>query len=716
MKIENLSRRQFIKGSALAGGGLILGFTLPMVNKALARQGDVEKATYPIDSWIQIDQQGRVNFVIPVSEMGQGSQTALAMILADEIGADYSAIQVKNPTNNPLFNNPMFGMQLTGGSTAVRAWWEPLRVVGATARGMLIEAAAKQWNVAASNCNVQDSFVTNKQSGTKLHFRELVKQAASLSPPDKPQLKKSSDYQYIGKPMKRIDTPAKVNGEAVFGIDVVVPGMLVATVKQSPVFGGEVDKYDKAAAMKVKGVKAVVPIDHGIAVVANSYWQAKKGLDVLNVSFKGGLTEGFSTKVLERAYDDALFDEINSRNAFSHGNAKDEMKNAHDVHAMKYHAPYLAHTTMEPMNATAHVTADKCEIWAPTQAQSMAVQTAMNLTGLHGDQITLHTTFLGGGFGRRAEIDYIAQAITLSEEVEAPVKVIWSREEDIQHDFYRPAASSAFEIGVDKQGYPLAWKNRVTNSSIMRRYAPDWMGDKPDATMTEGAAEMPYGIPNQTTDVVELETDIPVGFWRSVGNSLNCFFVESALDELAHHANKDPLDYRRHLLKDSPRALNVLNAAARHSGWNDTLPAGTGRGVAITHSFGSYVAEVAEVTAGDDGKFTVDRIVCVVDCGLYINPSIVKRQMQSSIIYGLTAALYGKINFHNGQVVESNFHNYPALSLAEIPEIDVHIIESDEKPGGYGEPGTPPVAPAVANALFAASGKRHQTLPLKPRA
>ncbi|MCW8962467.1 MAG: molybdopterin-dependent oxidoreductase, partial [Gammaproteobacteria bacterium] len=544
MKIENLSRRTFMKGTMLAGGGLILGFSLPMVNKALARQGDTDKATYPVDAWIQVDTYGTLNFVIPVSEMGQGSQTALAMILADETGADYTTIKVLNPTNNKLFNNPMFGMQLTGGSTSVRAWWKPLRTVGATLRGMLIEAAAIQWAAPANVCNAQDSYVINTQTRKKLHFRDLVKQAALLGPPENPVLKDRKDYQYIGKPMQRVDTPPKVTGEAVFGIDVVLPGMLIATVKQSPVFGGEVDTYDKAAAMKTRGVKAVVPIDNGIAVVADSYWQAKKGLDALNVTFKGGLTEGFTTEILENAFDDALFDNLNSRNAFSHGNPAAEMKNAHDVLAMKYHAPHLAHSTMEPMNATAHVGDDFCEIWAPTQGQSMAVQTAMNITGLHADQVKLHTTYLGGGFGRRAEVDFIAQAVTLSEELEAPVKVIWSREEDIQHDFYRPAASSAFEIGVDEKGYPHAWKNRVTNTSIMRRYAPDWLGEKPDASMTEGAAEMPYSIPHQTTDVVELETDIPVGFWRSVGNSLNCFFVESALDELAQHAKRDPYQYR----------------------------------------------------------------------------------------------------------------------------------------------------------------------------
>jgi isoquinoline 1-oxidoreductase beta subunit len=350
---------------------------------------------------------------------------------------------------------------------------------------------------------------------------------------------------------------------------------------------------------------------------------------------------------------------------------------------------------------------------SPGSNQTAYHLSGWDLTGLHQDQIKLHTTYLGGGFGRRAEVDTIAQAITISEEVEAPVKVIWSREEDIQHDFYRPAATSAFEIGVDKAGYPYAWKNRVVNTSIMMRYAPQWVGDKPDNTMTEGATEMPYHIPHQTTDVVRVETDIPVGFWRSVGNSLNCFFVESALDELAHHAKKDPYQYRRHLLKDSPRALKVLDVVAEKAGWNKQLEKGKGRGIALTNSFGSYVAQVVEVTTGKDGQFTVDRVVCTVDCGLVINPAIVKRQMQSAIIYGLTAALHGKINLVDGHVVESNFHDYPALRMAETPKIEVHIIESDEKPGGYGEPGTPPIAPAVANAIFAASGIRHQSLPLK---
>lgn len=712
MKIENLSRRNFLKGSLLAGGGLILGFSLPMVDKALARQGDGSAATYPVDSWVKIDRDGVLNFVIPTSEMGQGSQTSLAMILADETGADYHAIKALNPTNNPLYNNPMFGLQLTGGSTAVRAWWEPLRTVGATLRLMLTEVASMTWSVPASECTTKDSYVRHTPSGNKLHFSKLVDSAAALAPPSKAEYRPRSEYQYIGKPVKRIDTLAKVTGEAVFGIDILLPNMLVATLRQSPIFGGEVKTYNEAAALEVKGVKAVVPVDNGIAVVARNYWQAQKGLKALMVTFEGGATEGQTTASIEKDFVDALAADDKARIVLEQGDTMAVMKQAGKTYHMQYQAPYLAHSTMEPMNATAHVTDQFCEIWAPTQAQSPAVQSAMKLTGLQAEQIRLHTTYLGGGFGRRAEVDYISQAVLLSKAVGAPVKLIWSREEDIQHDFYRPAAASRFEIGVDEDGYPIAWLNRVSNSSIMERYAPQWVGDKPDATMTEGAAELPYYLSNQLVDVVQLHNGIPVGFWRSVGNSLNCFFVESVIDELAFHAGTDPYEYRRHLLKGSPRALKVLETVAAKANWTKSLGNNSGRGIALTHSFGSYVAQIAEVKMSEAGKLIIGKITCVVDCGLYINPSIVKRQMQSAIIYGLTAALQGKINFENGHVVESNFHDYPALKMAEIPEIEVHIIENEEKPGGYGEPGTPPVAPAVANAIFNATGKRHRRLPL----
>jgi len=710
MKIENLSRRDFLRTGLLTGGGLVLGFTLPLLNKAQAKQQGEAEATYPVAAWLQVDEAGVVKFVIPVSEMGQGSQAALAMILCDEAGADYTTLEVMNPPNNRVFNNPMFGMQATGGSTSVRAWWVPLRVVGATLREMLAAAAAKQWKVKATECTTRDNYAIHKPSGKKLHFSDLVNATLDMKPPVKPKLKDRSEYRFIGRPLTRIDTPAKVSGEAQFGMDVVLPGMLIASVKQSPTFGGEVAAYNEAAALKVPGVKAVVPIDNGIAVVATNYWQASKGLAALEVKFKGGVTRGRDTAAIEKQLDDGLADDKNARTVISRGDLS-AGKLAKNVYRMKYSAPYLAHATMEPMNATARVSDKLCELWLPTQSQSRAVQKAIELTNLQPDQVKLHTTYLGGGFGRRAEVDYVAQAVTVAEAVEAPVKLIWSREEDMQHDFYRPAAASDFNIAVDKDGYPLMWKNRVSTSSILQRYAPQWLGDKPDASMTEGAAETPYHIPNQLTDVVQVDTGIPVGFWRSVGNSLNCFFVESALDELAHHAGKDPYHYRRHLLSDSPRALNVLDTVARAAHWDKPLAKNRGRGIALTHSFGSYVAEVAEVTATPDG-FKVDRIVCAVDCGIYINPAIIRQQMQSGIIFGLTATLKGKIHFNDGAVVESNFHDYPALLMGEVPEIEVVIINNNENPGGYGEPGTPSVAPAVANAVFGATGKRYRSLPL----
>ncbi|RUM92671.1 MAG: xanthine dehydrogenase family protein molybdopterin-binding subunit [Thiomicrospira sp.] len=702
---ENPSRRALLKAGLLGVGGLVLGFNLPSAQKAYAKTDASTSDSYPVKGWLQLDESGQLAMFIPVSEMGQGSQTAITMIFADELGADYQKVVVKSPINDSLYNNPIFGMQLTGGSTAVRAWWEPMRVIAATLREMLVESAAKQWQVSAKECDVKEGFILHKATQRKIAFQHVIDTAKWVQPPKSPTLKKASEYRYIGKPMHRVDTPSKVNGTAVFGIDVQLPDMLIATVAQSPVFGGQVDSYDEKAAKSVKGVKGIVKIPHGIAVVADSYWQAKKGLEKLKPTFKGGDTVGLNTDKIEKRLHDGL-----NKSGESVKSAQAVTDFEHKYEAV-YSAPYLAHTTMEPMNATAHVTDSSCEVWAPTQNQAQSAKVAADVSLLEPDQVTIHTTYLGGGFGRRAFVDYVAQAVTLSMEMERPVKVIWSRPEDIQHDFYRPAAVCQFDVKTDAKGLPVEWQTKVVSDSTMAEFTngSDTMIDN---AMSEGLADQEYQLPNVSLSVVREDMKIPVGFWRSVGHSYSGFFLEGMLNDLAQKAGFDPFDYRRALLKPDSRTAGVLNQLEKLSGWKSKSADNIGKGMAVVESFGSFAGEVVEAHL-ENGKIKVDKVYCVIDCGMVVNPEIVKRQMSSGIIYGLTAALKGKIHFEQGRVQETNFDNYPALTMEESPEIIVEIVQSENGPGGYGEPGVPPVAPALAAAISQLTDKVYRELPLK---
>lgn len=702
---QNPGRRDLFKAGLLGLGGLVLGFSLPTAQKAYAQTNPVDKKSYPLKAWLQLDNQGGLSLVIPVSEMGQGSQTAIAMILADELGADYDNISVQSALNSSIYNNPAFGMQLTGGSTAVRAWWEPMRVVAATLREMLVMAAAQQLQLKATECKAVSGNIIHSGSRQEVAFQQLIDAASKVTPPAKPKLKDASEYRYIGKPMPRVDTAAKTDGSAVFGMDVVLDDMLIATVAQSPVFGGEIDSYDEAAAKSVKGVKAVVELNNGIAVVADSYWQAKKGMDKLKPVFKGGNTAGLNTQSIEQRLQKGL------------KKTGVEVKKSKTVssfsghHQVTYQAPYLAHTTMEPMNATAHVTDSRCEVWAPTQNQAMTAKIAADISLLQPDQVVVHTTYLGGGFGRRAFVDYVAQAVQLSMEMESPVKVIWSRAEDIQHDFYRPAAVCGFDIKTDDKGMPLEWQVKVVSDSAMASFtngSPTMI----DNAMSEGLADQQYQIANLGLSVVREDMKIPVGFWRSVGHSFSGFFMEGMLNELAQKANRDPFDYRRALLKADSRTTGVLNHLEKLSGWKAKAAEGVGKGVAVVESFGSCAGQVVEARLTNN-QIKVDKVYCVIDCGLVVNPEIVKRQISSAVVYGLGAALKGKIHFEDGAVVETNFDNYPMLTMQETPQIIVEIVNSDQPPGGYGEPGVPPVAPALAAAVSQLTGKTYRELPIK---
>lgn len=705
MTVFNMNRRGFLKSSAMLGGGLLLGCTIPGQMMGATQEKMVE-----IGAWIRIASDESITVVVPSSEMGQGVTTSLPMLVADDLEADWNAIKIELAPANPVYNNPNFRMQLTGGSNSIRGFWESLCKVGASAREMLVTAAANRWDVTATECEAQAGKVIHKSSGRSLTYGVLADDASKLDVPQNPKLKNANNYRLVGKAIKRLDTPDKTQGTAVFGVDVIRPGMLIATVKTAPVFGEEVQAMNEAAAKAVKGVHAVVPIPNGVAVVAENYWQAKKGIDALKVQFSTGennkVDDGTIQKTLAAAMDEKMVVEEKI------GDYDNHVQSAKKVLDLEYHVPFLAHATMEPMNCTADVKPGGCEVWAATQAPGFIPMVASKISGVPREKIKVHTTYLGGGFGRRGEMDVVVQALIISKAVGRPVKMIWSREEDIQHDFYRPASLSRFQIGLDQEGMPMAWNHQIVCPSIFARINPAAVRNGVDFTIMEGAKHLPYMIPNQKMESVIKNMHVPVGFWRSVGSSHNAFYTESAMDEAAHAAGKDPYQYRRQLMANHPRFLNVLDKAASEAGWSKPIPQGQFRGIAIAKSFDSIVAQVAEVSVSPDGQVRVHRVVCVVDCGKIVNPDTIQAQMEGGIVYGLTAALTGEISIQAGQVVQSNFHDYTMLKMADMPIIETHIVQSTEAPGGVGEPGTPPIAPAVTNAIFAATGKRLRSLPI----
>src|SRR5438093_1058811 len=606
--------------------------------------------------------------------------------------------------------NPMFGMQGTGGSTSVRAAYTPLRKAGAAAREMLVAAAGETWGVDKSECRAEQGAVLHAASGRRLTYGKLAVKAATMPLPHDVPLTDPNDWKILGTRVRRLDTPPKVDGSAEFGIDVKRPGLLVAVIARSPVFGGKVKSFDATKAKAVPGVRHVVEISSGVAVVADGYWPAKKGRDALEITWDEGPNAGVSSASISQLF--AQRTEQPGAVARHDGVPDAALPAAPTKLDAAYELPFLAHATMEPMNCTAHVRADGVDIWAPTQFQTGAQGLGAGIGGVPPEKVKVHTTYLGGGFGRRFELDFLREALETSKAAGAPVKVVWSREDDMRNAQYRPACRHALRAGLDAAGQPVAWTHRIAAPSIMARVFPDTVKNGLDGEAVEGGVEMPYTVPNVHVDYVLTATGIPVGFWRSVNNSYNAFVVESFIDELAHAAKKDPDEYRRDLLGKAPRHLGALNLAATKAGWGTQLPAGRSRGIAVYKSFDSFVAEVAEVSVGSDGAPRVHRVVCAVDCGPVVNPDIVEAQMQSAIVYGLTAALWGEITIDKGRVQQSNFHDYRMLRLAEMPVVEVHIVPSTDAQGGVGEPGTPPIAPAVCNAIFAGTGKRIRKLPI----
>ena len=706
-----LDRREFLKKSAASGAGLVIGLHLPGKYEALA--GIPAKEPAVINAWVHIAPDNTTTLMIDKSEMGQGINTALAMILADELDLDWEKIRTVFAPAAPVYFNPVFGLQGTGGSTSVRASWETLAKTGAAAREMLTAAAAKKWNVEPSTCSTEDSMVLHKTSGKKISYGAIAEEAAKLPVPASPKRKEAKDYKYIGKPTKRIDSKEKVTGTADFGIDVREPKMLHAVVARCPVFGGNVKSFDASKAKAVRGVKSVVQVSTGVAVVADNTWSAMQGREALQISWDEGGNAKNSSEAIHKLYQSRL--EQTGAIARKDGDAETALGSAAKKVEAIYEVPFLAHATMEPMNCTANVRADGCDIYAPTQFQTFSQLTGARLSGLKPEQVRVHTTYLGGGFGRRAEQDFITEAVETSKAMGAPVQVTWSREDDTQHDFYRPSVMVKLWAGLDAAGRPTAWKTRIVGPSIMSRFFPGSVKNGLDDTATEGIATLKYDVPNFLVEYLLTEPGVPVGFWRSVGNSHNGYIAECFVEEMAKAAGKDSVEFRREMLSKDSRQRGVLELAAEKAGWDKPLPEGRYRGVAVVESFGSHVAEVAEISIDRKSKsLQVHRVVAAVDCGRYINPETIRAQIEGGIVYGLTAALKGEITIANGLVEQSNFNDYDMVRMNEAPQVEVHIVPSNDGPGGMGEPGTPPIAPAVCNAIFAATGKPVRRLPIRP--
>ncbi|MDN7475422.1 xanthine dehydrogenase family protein molybdopterin-binding subunit [Burkholderia multivorans] len=718
-----MSRRSFLRFGvslgAAAGGGLLLGFSLPAAGDDTRRSvigGDADEparaGVFAPNAFVQIDRNGRVTLVMPKVEMGQGVYTALPMLIAEELEVPLSSVTLDHaPPNEKLFLDPLLGGQLTGGSTSVRYAWEPLRRAGATARVLLVSAAAKQWNVDPAACHAENGEVRHPPSGRRASYGELADAAAKLPVPTDVALKKPDQFKLIGTPAKRLDSPEKVDGVAQFGLDVRLPGMLYAVIVNSPVFGGTVESVDDTAAKKIPGVRQIVRVDDAVAVVGDHTWAAKRGASALVVKWNEGANANVSTKDL---FADLAQAAANGKGAVARkdGDVDHAFSNAKTRVDAVYEQPLLAHATMEPVNCTVHVRSDACEVWVGTQVPTRARDTAQRITGLPAERIVVHNHLLGGGFGRRLETDMIGQAVKIAKQVGAPVKVVWTREEDIQHDMYRPCYHDRISAALDANGKPIAWRHRIVGSSILARFAPPAFKDGVDPDAVEVAIDLPYDVPNQLIDYVRQEPrHVPTAFWRGVGPTRSTFVVESFIDELAAQAKTDPVQYRRALLDKTPRARNVLDIATKAAGWGAALPQGQGRGVSVMHAFGSFFAIVADV-AVDDGEVRVTRVVCAVDCGMTVNPNTIEAQVQGGIIFGITGALYGEVTIENGRVTQRNFTDYRVLRINETPPIDVHIVKSGEAPGGIGEPGTAATAAAVANAIFAATGKRLRKLPI----
>jgi len=705
--VMNPGRRDFLKLSAVAGGGLVIAFSLPGCGR---KQSLGSTAGGMPNAWLRIDGDNTITVLVDKSEMGQGVYTALPMLLAEELEVPLAAIRVEAAPPGPEYVNRAIGVQITGGSTSVREGWDKLREAGATARVMLVQAAATAWEVEPSECRVEGGRVLNAD-GDALTYGAVAEAASKLPVPKDVSLKLPDAFKLIGTPARRTDSPGKVDGSAQFGIDVRLPGMLYGALAQPPVLGGSLKAFDKSAAERMPGVRGVVPTSSGVVVVADHYWQARQALAAVTIDWNDGANAGLDSRQIAGTLANAA-KPGSGIPVRSDGDAEAALKSGRKVLRATYRLPLLAHATLEPMNCTADARADGCDVYVGTQWQDAAQATAAKAAGLEPTLVRVHTTLLGGGFGRRLELDFIPAAVEASKAVGKPVQVIWSREDDMTHDAYRPPANNVAAGALDNDGRLVAWQMHIVSPSVTARMFPSAVADPKvaDPFAVEAAQNFPYDVPNVAVDYKQQEIGINVGYWRSVSHALNCFVAESFIDELAHAAKQDPYEFRRALLAKQPRFRRALEETAAMAGWGKPT-AGRHQGIALMEGYGTHLAQVAEVSI-DGGQLKVHRICCAVDCGRMVNPAIVESQIVSGIVFGLTAALWGEITLERGRVRQTNFDGYRLLRLNEMPAIEVKLLESTEAPGGIGEPSTALVAPAVCNAIFAATGRRLRDLPI----
>jgi isoquinoline 1-oxidoreductase beta subunit len=698
----------------LAGGlagGFLLAFHLPLrAGNEPVQPPDVTAGKFAPNAFIRIDAAGKTTLVMPQVEMGQGIYTAVAMILAEELDADFSAVILEHaPANEKLYANPIFGIQATGGSTSVRAFWKPLRAAGATARAMLIRAAAQQWQVEPATCSASNGEVIHAASGRKLGYGALAGAANAQTPPTDVAVKDPKDFVLVGKPLKRFDTPDKVNGKTIYGIDAMLPGMKFATLAASPVFGGKIGKVDDAAARKIPGVRQIVVLDDLVAVIGDHMWAAKKGLEALKIDWDEGPNARVSSKDVWQ--DLRAASEKDGVVAKSVGDIAKALASGDRLDAA-YELPFLAHATMEPLNCTVHFRPDSCEIWTGTQIMARVQSEAAKAAGLPIEKVIVNQHLIGGGFGRRLEPDMVVAAVRIAKQVDGPVKVVWTREEDIQHDIYRPVYRDTIAATLSG-GKIVGWKYRITGAAIIARWLPPAFQKGVDIDAVDGAVDIPYDIPNLHVEYNRAEPPaVPTGFWRGVGPNNNVFAIECFMDELARKAGKDPVTFRRDMLGKNLRQLAALNLAVEKSNWGQPLPSRVGRGVCAQPSFGSFIATVVEAEVDEQGEVRVRRITCAVDTGIAVNPDTIVAQIEGGLIFGLTAALYGEITVEKGRVQQSNFHDYRMLRIDQAPKIDIHLIKSGEAPGGIGETGVTAGPPALRNAIYAATGVALRRLPI----
>jgi isoquinoline 1-oxidoreductase beta subunit len=709
VKLPDISRRRIL-GGALATG-FVFAFHLPV--DAAGPVKDSAGGTFAPNAYIRIDGAGLVTLVMPQVEMGQGIYTGVATILAEELDADLAQVALEHaPPDETLYANPLLGVQATGGSTSVRAFWTPLRQAGATARAILVKAAAEQWQVTPESCSTIQGTVIHNESGRKLRYGELVEAAGKASPPRDVALKDPKDFVLIGKPLKRLDTPDKVNGKVIYGIDTMMAGLKFATLAQCPVFGGKVVKIDDEAARKISGVRQIVALDDLVAVVGDHMWAAKCGLEALEITWDEGKNANLSSR--------DIWDHLRVASEGEGVVAKSvgdvaKVLNFGESYEASYEMPFLAHATMEPLNCTVHVTPNSCDVWVGTQIIARAQSVAAKTAGLSEDKVTIHQHLLGGGFGRRLEVDMIAAAVRIGSKVDGPVKIVWTREEDIQHDLYRPIYRDGISARLSGDKV-IALKYRVAGSSVIARWLPPAFKKGIDIDAVDSAVDMPYDIPNFQVDYVRVEPPaVPTGFWRGVGPNNNVFAIECFMDELARKVNKDPVAFRRDMLGKTPRIRHVLDLAAEKSNWGQPLPPRVGRGVSVQPTFDSSIATIVEAEVDTGGDVYIRRVTLAVDCGLTVNPDTVVAQVEGGMIFGLTAALYGEITLEKGRIQQSNFHDYRMLRIDQVPKIDVHLVKSGEAPGGIGEAAVVGGPPALRNAIYAATGIALRRLPIDRR-